>query len=125
MACYAARHVHRSLYISSSADDAVYFTVRRIQHRLADVHLLSDELVVLLPWRELNGVVLGIKRLDDGFAGALATAGASRDLRDQLKRPLGRPEVRHRQAYVRRDHSHERDAAEVVPFGNHLRADQD
>ena len=60
-------------------------------------------------------------------AAALAgvAAGAACGLHEQGKQPLGRTEVTRKQRRVGVDRRHQRDAPEVVPFGNHLRADQD
>ena len=72
-----------------------------------------------------DAVVVGIQRLDDRLARELAAAGAAGDLRQQLERPLGRAEVGQAEPDVGRDHADQRHAREVVPLGDHLRADQD
>ena len=48
-----------------------------------------------------------------------------RHLRQQLKRPLPGPEVRHAKADVCRDHADQRDAREVMALRDHLGADED
>ena len=68
--------------------------------------------------------MIRIERLDDRLARLLAAAGAAGDLRQELERPLGRPEVGHPEADVGRDDADQRDAREVVALGDHLRADE-
>ena len=68
--------------------------------------------------------MIRIERLDDRLARPLAAAGPADDLRQQLKRPLRRAEVRQAQANVSRDDADERHARKVVALGDHLRADQ-
>ena len=53
---------------------------------------------VILPARELDAVVLGIQRLHDRLARALAAAGTARHLRQQLERALAGAEVGQRRA---------------------------
>ena len=57
-------------------------------------------------------------------AGRLATAGAARDLGQQLKDALRRTKVRQVERIVRADNAHQRDAVDVVALRNHLGADQ-
>ena len=59
------------------------------------------------------------------LARRLAAAGAADDLREQLKRPLRRAEIRQAEADVGRDDADERHRRKVVPLGDHLRADED
>ena len=63
--------------------------------------------------------------LDDDFAADVAAAGAAGDLRDQLERPLARPEVRHGEPEVRIDDADQRDVRKVQPLRDHLGPDQD
>jgi hypothetical protein len=53
-----------------------------------------------------------------------AAAGAPGELGDQRERPLLGAEVGEAQRRVGVEHDAERDAVEVVPLGDHLRADQ-
>ena len=73
---------------------------------------------------ELNGVVIGKQGLQHNLARSLAASRASRHLRQQLKGPLGGPEVRETQGAVGAHHAHQRDIGNVVSLGNHLRAHQ-
>src|SRR5262245_23128721 len=88
----SAHQVHRRLHRvveRSTADDGIYERDERwIPHATAKREFLLEERGVVLPARELNAVVIGIERLHDRFAGALAAAGAPRDLRQELERTL-------------------------------------
>ena len=64
-------------------------------------------------------------RLHDRLARLLAAAGAAGDLRQQLEGPLGGAEIGQAEADVGRDDADQRDAREVVPLRDHLRADED
>ena len=69
--------------------------------------------------------MLGIERLHDRFACALAATGTAGDLREQLEGPLGCAEVREAEADIRRDHANQRHGREVMSLRDHLRADED
>ena len=69
------------------------------------------------------GRASGLERLDEHPARSVAAAAAG-ELRHELERPLLGPEVRHREAGVRIDDGGERDAREVVPLRDHLRAEE-
>ena len=64
-------------------------------------------------------------RLNEHFPLRVASPGAPRDLRQEIKRPFGGPEIRKMQRHIRVDHSHQRYLREVKPFCDHLRSDQD
>ena len=68
--------------------------------------------------------MIGIVSLHDDAPRQLAAAGAAADLRHELEDPLGRAKVGHRERVIAAHHAHQRDAVNVVPFGDHLRADQ-
>ena len=85
----------------------------------------SKNAAIVLAARELDAVVLGIERLDDRLAGALAAPGAAGHLRQQLKRALAGAEVGQPEPDVGRDDADQRDARKVVALGDHLRADED
>ncbi len=69
-------------------------------------------------------VVLRHQRLDDGEAGAIASSRASRDLRQQLKGPLGSTKIGETQADIGGHHADQRHVRKIMPLGDHLRADQ-
>ena len=72
----------------------------------------------------LDRVVLGIIGLDENFAGEFAASGASGNLREQLEGAFGGAKIRAAQREIGGDHADQRDALEIVAFGDHLRADQ-
>ena len=55
---------------------------------------------------------------------AFGAPGAASGLHEECQQAFGRAEVAGQQRRVRIDGGHERHAAEVVPLGNHLRADE-
>ncbi len=69
--------------------------------------------------------MLGIARLDEHRAGAIASPGPARDLHEDLERALGRAKVGHRERRVGVDDTDQRDARQIVSLGHHLRSDQD
>ena len=73
----------------------------------------------------LDAVVVGKERLDDRLAADLAAPGTAGDLREQLERPLRRPEVGVAQPDIGGDHADERHARKIVALRDHLRADED
>ena len=58
------------------------------------------------------------------MTGLLAATGAPSDLRDQLERALGRPEVREMQGAVGIDDSNQQHIRKVQALGDHLRPEQ-
>ena len=69
--------------------------------------------------------MLGVEGLHDRLTGALTAPGPPGDLGQQLKRALGSAEVGKTKPDVGRDDADQRHAREVVPLGDHLRADED
>ena len=65
--------------------------------------------------------MLRIKSLNEDAARQFAAASAASDLSHQLEGAFGGAEVGHGQGAVGADHSDERDAMEIVSFGEHLR----
>jgi hypothetical protein len=74
--------------------------------------------------RQRDGTRVRLERLHEHPAGGVSTA-ATGELRQQLERPLLGTKVRECQAGVGVDDRRERDSGEVVPLGDHLRADED
>ena len=68
--------------------------------------------------------MVGHVALEDDLPRRLAAAGAARHLRQELERPLRRPEVRDAEAHVGVHDPDERHSREVVPLRDHLRADE-
>ena len=54
----------------------------------------------------------------------MSTPGTSRDLSQQLERALRRAKIRKSQSHIGAHHADQRDSVNVVPLGDHLRADQ-
>src|SRR5262245_9925806 len=92
-------------------------------HVAAEVDLVVVELFVILPARVFERVIFGVITLDDYAPGFFAAARAARDLGQQLKSPLGGAEIRHAEPGVYGDHADQSHVVEVVPLGDHLRAD--
>jgi hypothetical protein len=82
----------------------------------AEPHLALVEGRVVLAAGELDAVVIGIERLDDGFARLLAAAGAPGHLCQQLERPLGGAKVGEPEADVGRDHADQRHRGKSCPL---------
>ena len=57
--------------------------------------------------RTADGVVVHVVALHQHAARLIASPGTSANLRQQLKHPLGRTEVRHAQRMVTPDHAHQ------------------
>ena len=106
-------------------EEADEFAERRIPQLAAALHLLRIERLVVLRGGGADGVMLRRVGLDHRVAGPRAPARPPRDLREQLKRPLRRAEVRRAQPDVGQRDAHEVDGGNVQPLGDHLRADED
>ena len=90
--------------------------VGRIAERPAKAQLGVGERDVVLPHRRADRLVVRPGRLDDDEARLLAAPDASRGLRHELERPLGRAEVREREEGVRVEDGQRRRVREVVPL---------
>src|SRR5438876_6653218 len=66
----------------------------------------------------------GIKSLDENAAGEFPTARAAGHLSEQLKSALGSAKIRQAERGVGADHADQGHALKIVPFGEHLRADE-
>ena len=91
----------------------------------AEAHLLFKKSFEILANSVLNRVVLRIKCLDEDFAGQIATARASGNLREQLECALCGAEIGHAEAKIGAYNSDERDALEIVSLGDHLSSHKD
>ena len=85
--------VHGCLTAASLDHDVDHRHRRRVAHGLAEGQLLGIEGRVVLIARVTDAVVVGIERLHDRLARHLAASGTAGNLRQQLKRPLGRTEI--------------------------------
>ena len=90
-----------------------------------NLQLLLVERLVILRGGHANRVMIRIDGLDQHDARQIAAARASGHLREQLERALGGAKIRQAQSDIRRHHAHQRHVGNVVPLGDHLRADQD
>ena len=63
--------------------------------------------------------------LDHNLTWTASASGTPRRLRQQLKRPFSGAVVAHGQRQIRRQHADQRHRREIMPFDDHLRADQD
>src|ERR1700722_13925546 len=89
------------------------------------MHFAFEEGGVVLADGVLNGVVLWVVGLDQDAARKIASAGASGDLGEELEGAFGGTEVGQMERRGGADDADERDALEVVAFGEHLRANED
>src|SRR5579859_4650720 len=69
--------------------------------------------------------MIGGARLDEHPTAAWPPSRPTRDLSDELKRPLARAKVGEVQSRIRVDHSHYRDVGKIQSLRDHLRAEQD
>src|SRR5688500_2173297 len=98
--------------------------IRRVSHPFAVAYLFVEKPVVILPDGMLEGVMLGIIRLDQDTPLQIAAARTSGDLGYQLKGPFRRTEIREPKSRVDGYHTDKRHIVKVVPFREHLRADK-
>ena len=90
----------------------------------AGVELGGGEGVVVVRRRGDDGRVVGRVGLHHDAAGEVAAPGPARDLADQLEGALRPGVVGQAQREVGVDHPDQRDARQVEPLGDHLRADE-
>ena len=98
---------------------------RRVVQLLPKLDFLLVKSDVIVAARVLDRRVKRRERLHVHLALDFAAPGATRHLRQQLKRPLTRSEVRDVQTQVGVDDPDQCHVWEVQPFRNHLRADED
>ena len=72
----------------------------------------------------LNGVMLGLKRLDDGGTAARAASDTSGNLGQYLKSALSGAEIRDGEARVPLDHTDKSDLRNIQALSNHLGSDK-
>ncbi len=99
--------------------------VGRVVHPAAELQLFFVEADEVVAGGVLDGVVILEISLQHDLAGSLAASGASSDLGEQLEGALGGAKVGQAEGDVGSDHTYERDAVNVVAFGDHLRADEE
>ena len=71
-----------------------------------------------------NAVVIGKQRLHHCLPSNVAAASPARNLGEQLKGALAGAKLGQAETDVRGNHADQRDPRKIVPFGDHLRADQ-
>ena len=116
---------HRLFERSATNDDVDERDDRGISHAAPKRDLAFEERGVILPARELDAVVLGVKRLHDRLAQRAhhgparpATCVSSWNVRSPARKSATPSPT---SAEIDTD---ERDAREVVPLGDHLRPDE-
>ena len=70
-------------------------------------------------------IVAGVEGLNEDPSRGIAPAASSGHLREDLEGPLGGPEIGDVEGGVGGDDADQRNPGEVVPFGDHLRSDED
>ena len=73
----------------------------------------------------INHGVARVAGLKENLAWAMRPAGAPCDLKNQLCRSFGGPEIAAKEAAIHIQNANQGDIGEVVSFGQHLGADQD
>ena len=108
------------------ADDPDERRERRIGERRAALQLAREERVGVMARRQRDRARAGRVRLHEHAPGPVRAAppGTAGELRDERERALLGAKVREAQRLVGVDHDAERDVREVMPLGDHLRADQ-
>ena len=96
---------------------------RRIAERAAALELAVEEPTDVVPRCVRDGTRVGLKRLHDHATRRVAPAAAG-ELGQQLKGALLGPEVGQAETQVGIDDRRQLDAGEVMPFRDHLRADE-
>ncbi len=109
-------------FLLSAHNHAGKVIIRRGEHFPAVREFLLREADEIVQRRFLDRRFRRAGRLHQDPAAAMTTSGASRDLRDQLKGPLGRPQVGLMQDCVRRNHADQGDVRKIQTLGDHLRA---
>ena len=108
-----SRHLH-----------AQHMAGRRIVHQSPVAHLLTVKGRVILGCRRLDAVMLRHVGLDQGSARLSSPSGAPGCLNQKLKSPLRRREIRRIQGHVCRQHPHQGHPWKVMPFHDHLGANE-
>mmetsp|Transcript_5530 Transcript_5530/g.13379 ORF Transcript_5530/g.13379 Transcript_5530/m.13379 type:complete len:242 (-) Transcript_5530:1421-2146(-) len=101
---------------------------RRQAGRAALGQLVRGEAGIVMPGERLVEGMLAMPGLDPHLAGCFAggiAAGAASGLHQQSEQSLRRPEIAAEQRPIRVDRGDEANAPEIMPLGDHLRADQD
>ena len=94
-------------------------------HPAAVFQFALDEGFVVVGGGGEDGVVVGVVGLDDDAAGKISAAGAAGDLGHELEDAFGGAEVGHGEGVIAADDADERDAVDIVSFGDHLGADEE
>ena len=119
------RHLHRLVESPPAHHGVDEGHGGRIAHPAPVREFLLEEGRIVLSASHLDAVVLRVECLDDRFSRSFAAAGPPGHLGQELKRTLGRAEIREPQPHVRGNDANQRHARKIVPLRNHLRADHD
>lgn len=98
---------------------------RWIANLLAANDLFTIKPLIVVLSREPNGSVIGLISLQDDLARRLSAPGPTCHLSKKLEGALRRAKVRERKALIRQHDADEGHPRDVMPLGDHLRADQD
>ena len=121
----AARFLTRRLLFPMLHDKLDETAERRVEKLLAYSDLLAIKGLVVLLERRLHRIVLGAVALHDDLSWRLAPACAARRLRDEHEAALRRAEIGHIEARIGAEDADRRNARDIMPLGDHLRAEQD
>ena len=110
--------------LRAGREDAHEMAERRVAERPTTLELTREESGHVMTGRVLHRARLGLERLHD-HAARRVSAAATRELGEELERPLLGTEVGQAEPRVGVDDRGELDAGEVMAFRDHLRADED
>src|SRR6202012_1635475 len=94
-------------------------------HGTGGVHLSRGDAGVVVLTGKLVDVVIGLVGLHENAAGFVAAAGAAADLGEKLEDAFGSTKIWQSHREISANDADERDAMDVVAFGDHLRADEE
>ncbi len=112
------------MYIRALKEHAAEAIIWRIIEFIAISQLNFCKITEVLLLGIADGIVLGVKGLDDNFALAFGASAASGNLRDELKTTFSRAEVGDIQRDIGVDYAHQGDEWKVQSFGDHLGAEE-
>ena len=120
-----AQGFEREFLVRARDHDAHDLGKGREHERRAHVDLVMIKPLVVICRRIAQDGVVGVVRLQNDVPFLAAAPAPARNLRHELKGTFVAAIVGKVQAHVRIEDAHERHEREVMPFGDHLRADED
>ena len=116
--------LHQFLILAAEFDIDQAAEGRKFQGRAQGQFPAEKTLIIVIPGRG-NAVMIRLVGLDYDPAWFFSPTGPAADLAEQLKGSFPGPEIRHAQAAVSPDNSHQSHVGKMMALGNHLGADED